>query len=337
MIRSFLAPLGLDLEDDAELSALVLDSGIPIATASLAGDVVKCVGVLPGREGEGAAARAVSAVVAEAEARGRRRLFVYTRPSNRQVFENLGFCTLASVEGSGEGAALLENDPRAFGAWARGIAGLLPGGTAPGAVVVNCNPFTLGHRYLIERAASACAAGAGAGPLLVLVVSGDRSSFPGSVREALVRAGTADLGDVVVASGGPYCVSGATFPSYYLKEKGRASELQAALDAELFASRIAPALGLRRRFVGTEPYCPVTAAYNRALADTLPRRGLELVEIPRAESGGAAISASEVRRAIREGDMGRVASLVPESTLAWLRSAEAGPILERIRTGSGRH
>jgi [citrate (pro-3S)-lyase] ligase len=140
-----------------------------------------------------------------------------------------------------------------------------------------------------------------------------------------------------VASAGPYCVSGATFPAYYLKEKSRASELQAALDAELFASRIAPALGLRRRFVGTEPYCPVTEAYNAALARALPGHGLELVEMPRVELAGAAISASAVRTAIREGDMGRVAELVPATTMEWLRSPEAERVIRTIRAGSGRH
>ena len=226
---------------------------------------------------------------------------------------------------------LLESDPRAFEAWADAIKASLPGGKADGAAVVNCNPFTLGHRYLLERAAAACKT------LLVLVVAGDRSSFPGSVREALVRAGTADLGNVVVASGGSYCVSGATFPAYYLKEKSEAAELQARLDAELFASRIAPAFGITRRFVGTEPYCQVTAAYNRAMAAALPRHGIELVEIPRAESGGAAISASAVRAALRAGDMRRVAELVPGTTMDWLQSPAAVPILEKIKSGAGRH
>lgn len=360
MLRTFLAPLGLDFEDDTELSSLVFDGDTPIATASLAGDVIKCVGVLPGYEGQGAAARAVTAVIAEAEARRRRNLFVYTRPRNKSIFESLGFSTLATVTpgtvqtgtAPPEGVMLLESDPRAFGSWVDGIKAILPGGSAAGAVVVNCNPFTLGHRYLIERAAEACASGSpgsslssgspsrgssSRGTLLVLVVAGDRSSFPGSVREELVRAGTADLGNVTVASGASYCVSGATFPAYYLKEKSQAAELQAALDAELFASRIAPAFGIKRRFVGTEPYCQVTAAYNRAMAAALPRHGIELVEIPRAESGGAAISASAVRAALRAGDMRRVAELVPGTTMDWLQSPAAVPILEKIKSGAGRH
>ncbi|MFH2115842.1 MAG: [citrate (pro-3S)-lyase] ligase, partial [Spirochaetota bacterium] len=147
----------------------------------------------------------------------------------------------------------------------------------------------------------------------------------------------ADLGNVVVASGGSYCVSGATFPAYYLKHKSDAAEMQAALDATLFATRIAPALGIRLRFVGTEPYCEVTSAYNRAMAAILPGHGLELVTLERLERKGEAISASRVRAALHEGKLDLATTLVPPTTAAWLRSPEAFPILERIRTGSGRH
>ncbi len=346
-LRTFLARIGLEPEDDIEAAAFVMDGDEPVATASLAGDVVKCVAVLPAYEGEGAAARALSAIRAEAEARGRDRLFLYTRPSGAALFESLGFSLLAmaslddgpaappsSTIVPAEGAALLESDPRAFEAWAAGVARALPGGRAACAVVLNANPFTLGHRSLVERASRLAGQDGG---LLVLVVAGDRSSFPGAVRERLVRAGTADLPGVTVASGGAYCVSGATFPAYYLREKSRAAELQAALDAELFASRIAPALGIRTRLVGSEPYCPVTSAYNRALARILPRHGLELVELPRVELDGAAVSASEVRSALKAGDLERACRLVPATTGDWLRSAEAGPVIESIRAGSGRH
>ncbi len=326
-LRGFLSRLGLDLESDIEYSAVVRDGEDLVACASIAGDVIKCVGVDPEREGEGAAAKAIGLLIGEAEARGLRRLFVYTKPDKRAVFESLGFSALASVDE----AMLLERGRTGFEDWAAEIRSLLPGAEADGAVVVNCNPFTLGHRYLIEQASKASAR------LLVLVVAGDRSSIPGAAREALVRAGTMDLGNVTVASGGAYCVSGATFPAYYLKEKSRASELQAALDAELFATKIAPAFSIRRRFVGSEPFCPVTAAYNRALADRLPRHGIGLVELERSGVGGQAISASAVRAAIRDGRMESIRRLVPQTTFAWLESPDARPVLEAIRSGSSRH
>lgn len=325
--------MGLGVEDDIHLTAVLEDAGQPIATASLAGDVIKCVAVVPGYDGEGAAARATSAVVAEAEARGTGRQFIYTKPENRTIFENLGFRPLAAVDATdaAEGVLLLEHGRPDFASWLRDTGSALPRGSADGAVVVNCNPFTLGHRWLMEQAAAAC------DHLLVLVLAGDRSSFPGAVRMQLVRQGTADLPNVTVASGDAYCVSGATFPSYYLKKKSGAAELQAALDATLFASAIAPALGIQKRFVGTEPYCPVTGAYNNALARVLPRYGVELVQFARVERDGLAVSASSVRACLRNGDLDGACTLVPATTAAWLRSEEAAAVIGRIQAGEGRH
>lgn len=331
-LAAFLRPLGLSVETDLDLSVVVEDAGLAVATASLAGDVVKCVASLPEWENSGAAAKAVAAVIAEAEGRGLSRLFVYTKPAYRSVFAGMGFRCLTTVEtGTTEGVSLMEQGRPAFEDWLAALAGQLPGRQADAAVVVNCNPFTDGHRWLISRAAEQCSR------LLVLVLAGERSSFPAAVRLRLVQEGTADLANVTVASGDAYCVSAATFPAYFLKQKSQAAALQARLDASLFASRIAPALGIRRRFVGTEPFCEVTRAYNQALAAVLPDHGIGLVELPRLEHQGRAVSASGVRAALQQGDIEAACRLVPESTARWLRSAEALPVLAKIRSGSGRH
>lgn len=355
--EEFLIARGLTPERDIELTVLVSYDGKPAATASLAFDVVKEVAVDPSLEGEGLAALAVSRILAEAHSRGRHLLRVYTSPRNVETFRSFGFSLLAS---SGDDAALLESDGRAFSRWAlrtraeiglgedpaalpvpgsgrafraseRGGAGALGTGYDLGAVVVNCNPFTLGHRSLIERAASRCAR------LLVFVLQSDKSSFPADVRLRLVRAGTADLPKVSVFPSGPYVISEATFPTYFLKERSRATEIHARLDLTLFAGRICPAFGISARFVGTEPYDPVTALYNDLMAEILPAAGVDLVELPRVTNSGAAISASSVRAAIRSMDWGSLENLVPSTTLEYLRSPEAVPVLERIRSAVSRH
>ena len=341
--EEFLIARGLDPEGDVEVTVLVFYDGKPAATASLAADVVKEVSVDPAFEGEGLAALAVSRILSEAAARGRHLLRVFTSPKNIDTFESFGFTLLAR---SGDDAALLESDGRAFGRWAKtafaAFESAVPGAPAPasvsggttydtGAVVVNCNPFTLGHRSLIERAASRC------GQLAVFVLEADKSSFPAAVRFELVKRGTADLKNVFVVRSGPYVISEATFPTYFLKEKSRATEIHARLDLTLFASRICPAFGINARFVGTEPYCAVTSLYNGLMREVLPAHGIAFEELPRLESGGAAISASSVRAAIREGDEAALASLLPETTLDYIRSPEAAPVLEKIRTGNTRH
>ena len=177
----------------------------------------------------------------------------------------------------------------------------------------NCNPFTFGHRYLIETAAKQGSA------LHVFVLSEKKSLFPPEVRLKLVREGCSDLKNVFVHETGPYMVSSATFPSYFIKDKARVDEIYCDVDIRLFGERIAPALHINRRFVGTEPNCPVTRFYNEQLKARLPEYGIELTEIPRRECGGEAISASRVCTLMEEGNIEAIRPLVPEITCETIR------------------
>jgi len=112
---------------------------------------------------------------------------------------------------------------------------------------------------------------------------------------------------------------------------------RASLDAALYASQIARALMIRVRFVGTEPYSPVTAIYNQVLRETLQDHNIELHKIPRLEQGGRAISASQVRQALREGDFNVLPELVPETTLTFLTSDRAAKIVLRLQATTSRH
>ena len=55
----------------------------------------------------------------------------------------------------------------------------------------------------------------------VFVVNTDLSLFKTSERFELVKAGTADLKNVIVVDGGDYMVSYATFPAYFLESATR--------------------------------------------------------------------------------------------------------------------
>jgi len=183
-------------------------------------------------------------------------------------------------------------------------------------LVMNCNPFTRGHRYLIETAARAC------DHVFVLVVEEELSRFSFRDRLKLVQQGTADLENVTVIGGGRYAVSALTFPSYFTRDD-KVADAHAAMDAELFATVIAPALGISRRFVGTEPHSAVTRIYNETLQKRLPKHGIGVVELPRLERGGTPISASRVRALLDVGDnvaWEEIQDLVPETTFAYLRS-----------------
>ena len=177
-----------------------------------------------------------------------------------------------------------------------------------GVVVMNCNPFTLGHRYLIEQAAKQVER------LYVMVVREDCSLFAYTERKAMVEQGVADIENVSVIDGSDYAISRATFPTYFLKRLDDAADTQMLLDLDLFRRHIAPALGATVRFVGTEPTDQLTRRYNQLMHEALK----DVRETDRLEKDGYAVSASRVRKAMEEGDMNTIRQLVPPTTLPYI-------------------
>ena len=177
-----------------------------------------------------------------------------------------------------------------------------------GVVVMNCNPFTLGHRYLIEQAAKQVER------LFVMVVREDCSLFAYAERKAMVEQGVAHLKNVTVIDGSEYAISQATFPTYFLKRLDDAADTQMLLDLDLFRRHIAPALGATVRFVGTEPTDQLTRRYNQLMHEVLA----DVREIVRLEKEGNAVSASRVRKAMEQGDMSTIRQLVPPTTLPYI-------------------
>jgi len=344
-IAAFLSERGLFLEGELDYCVVLLRKGRMLGTGSLVGRVIKYLAIDQASRGEGLSARIVSELEAEASRRGVGRLFVFTGPENRDIFESLGY----KVIGEALGSALFLEKGGGLDAWCAGLnklaaeagraygaggpVGSIAGAADPrAALVMNCNPFTLGHYHLAREAAN------NSELVFLFVVAEEASSFPFAVRLALIREGVASLPNVVVVPGSEYIISRATFPTYFLKDKaGEAAAVHARLDLDIFARRIAPAVGARRRFVGEEPYSEVTALYNSLMKEMLPERGMEVVEIPRLALGGGAVSASTVRRLIKEGRLSETRKLVPPSTWEYLSSPAALPVLERVAAAEGRH
>jgi [citrate (pro-3S)-lyase] ligase len=323
--RRFIEAQGLTFDPAVDELVGAFEAGELVAVGARRDDVLEMIAIAPGEQGGALLGAIVGDLTARGLAAGHESLFVFTRPACAPSFEALGFELLAS-----HGRAALLELGRGLSRWCEANRAL-PREGANGAVVVNCNPFTLGHRHLIAEAARRVET------LYVLVVREDRSAFPFEARLRLVREGTRDLPNVRVLDTGRYAVSAVTFPSYFLKRADDAAQVQMELDVTLFAQRLAPFLGVRRRFFGTEPYCATTRAYNEVMRRLLPALGVEAVEISRAAAGGEAISASRVRAELRRGGLGKLDALVPPTTAAFLRSAEGRAIGERLRASEGRH
>ncbi len=324
-IAEFLKKLDLGFDDDVELSVTLEYKERIAATASLAGSVVKCVGIDPAFRGEGLTARLLTDIEMEAYHRGEHHLFLFTRPENRMWFEELGYETVIATEE----VLLLEKPGGEIERFSLSLElerKKRSSGEVSGIIVMNANPFTLGHLYLVERALESC------DHLYIFPVLEEKSVFPYGVRRRLIEEGIAHIPSATVLPGSPYIISSATFPGYFISGRTERQQVHAELDLRLFSSRIAPSLASKRRYAGTEPYCPVTGAYNLAMKEILPQYGIDLIEIPRRCSGEFPVSASTVRSALAEGiDREQLRTLVPESTLRFLLSPEALPVIGRIR------
>ncbi len=327
-VELFLASFGLALDDDVEHTIIARVDNRIIGTCSYAGKVIKCFAVAKEYQSLGISERILTEITNAMFDRGIQDSFIFTRPENKVLFEGFGFKEIHTADN----ISLLESgsrDIRGYVAKMYRDSTLDDGEKA--ALVVNCNPFTLGHRYLIQKAAEENR------QVIVFVVEEDLSLFPFNVRIKLIREGLKDLENVTVLPGGEYIISSGTFPTYFLREDEEKDKAYQSLDAGIFGKYIAPVFNIKKRYLGTEPYSKTTNEYNQAMMNILPKYGVEIVLIDRLEISTKIVSASTVRQLIKEDRWSEIKAMVPDSTYNYLLSDEAGRVLEKIKKSNSRH
>lgn len=320
-LHSLLNREGICLDGNLDYTCGLFDQDWNLAaTGSTFGPTLRCCAVDRAHQGEGLLNQVVTHLTERQAERGLFHLFVYTKCDSAKFFSDLGFSEIVRVDGC---LTFLENRRGGFSSFCVQLSESRRGVTSA-AIVVNANPFTLGHRSLIERAA------AENDTVHLFVLSEDASLVPFSVRWKLVTQGVADLNNVICHPSGPYLISASTFPSYFLKDEETVIRSHALLDLALFVP-IAQSLGVTARYVGEEPYSVVTGLYNQLMAEQLPLAGIRCVVIPRRTSCTQAVSASAVRRSIHDGRLDEIRDWVPKSTWDFFHSDEAAPVIAAIR------
>ena len=321
--------------DEVDYYAIVTepDGDEILAGGGLQGDIIKCIAVSERLRDAHLSNRLISHLISEAAQRGHHSVKVFTKPQNREVFESLGFrligeAPLAILMENGQGLEHYKKYLRSFAATMsqhteHQVSPSSPekgrDGASVGVVVMNANPFTLGHRFLIEQATRQV------DRLYVIPVKEERSLFPYAERKAMIEAAVSNLKQAVslptgegwgvaVLEGSDYAISAATFPTYFLKQLSDAADTQMLLDIDIYRRHIAPALGATVRFVGSEPNDALTRRYNELLQQQLP--AVKVIE--RKQQDGSAISASLVRKALADGRFADAVSLVPPTTIPYL-------------------
>lgn len=320
-IDALLEQEGIRRDANLDYTCAIYDDDRIIATGSCFHNTLRCFAVDHSHQGEGLLNQIVAHLMEVELQRGNLHLFLYTKVSSAKFFEDLGFYEIARVEGT---LVFMENRRDGFSGYLRALEKTRRDGRQA-ALVMNANPFTLGHQFLVETAAANC------DTLHLFVLSEDASLVPFAVRKKLVELGSAHVPNLVIHDSGPYIISSATFPSYFLKDEAAVIEGHARLDLAVFV-RIAKVLGVTARFVGEEPTSLVTGLYNETMVKELPKAGIECVVIPRRETDdGKPVSASTARLALQNDDWVAFRKLVPETTFRYFTSAEAKPVIEAIR------
>ena len=319
-IRALLEQAGITLDANLDYTCGMYDEDYNIiATGSCFGPTLRCFAVSKQHQGEGLLNQIITHLLDVQFQRGNMHLFLYTKVDSAKFFGDLGFYEIARVDGT---LVFMENRRDGFANYLKRLEKTRTEGTCA-ALVMNANPFTLGHQYLAETASAAC------DTLHIFVLSEDASLVPFAVRKQLVKAGVAHLPNVVLHDSGPYIISNATFPSYFLKDENAVIHGHARLDLAVF-TRIAKALNVTVRYVGEEPTSLVTGIYNGIMARSLPEAGIACRILPRKDAGGKAISASTVRQAIQQEDWETVKTLVPQTTLDYFLSPASEPVRRAI-------
>ena len=321
-IEELLLNEGIRRDKNLDYTCAVYDEDYNvIATGSCFGNTLRCMAVSREHQGEGLMNEIVSHLVQYEYNRKINHLFLYTKCSSAKFFGDLGFYEIVRIE---DQIVFMENRRTGFADYLNELTKTKTQGNKIAAIVLNANPFTLGHLYLIEKAASENDF------LHVFMVSEDASLVPFEIRRKLIIDGTAHLKNLIYHDTGPYIISSATFPSYFQKDDSAVIESHANLDLSIFV-RIAENLGITSRYVGEEPKSLVTGIYNKIMAEKLPEHGIKCVIVPRKEKGGEVISASNVRQAIKNGELEKIKNLVPVSTYKFFSSPEAEDVIKKIR------
>lgn len=320
-VREFLAKFNLKYED-VDYTVVIRENEEVIATCSKKENILKCFAINEKYQGLGLSNNLISKVTEKLFLEKRYHSFIFTKPENQFLFEGLGYKNIFTTDK----VSLLESGNKDINSSLDKLKKEynIVDNKEYAALVMNCNPFTLGHRYIVEKAAKENE------NVIIFVVEEDKSVFPFQTRYKLIKEGTKDLKNVTVIPAGEYVISSATFPNYFLKKNDDTLKEYTKLDCNVFGKYFVPKFNIVKRYVGTEPHCEVTNTYNESMEEILPKYNVQVNLIERKELENDAISASRVRKLLKEGQIEKVKNLLPKPSFDFLRSKEGELVINEL-------
>lgn len=325
-VEEFLQRFQLQYEKDIDFTLVAREQGKIIATSSKAKNIIKAFAIEEKYRGQGISAALITKIIDKMFDQGIYHSFIFTKPENVQIFSGLNYKLIHSTEK----AALLENGIYGINSYLNKVIkeNNIDVTVPRGAIVMNCNPFTKGHEFLIEKASKELE------EVIIFIVEEDKSDFSFATRYKLVKEGVSHLKNVKVIKGGEYIISQATFPSYFLKKEDDKLKVYTEMDAGIFGKYFCSQLNINVRYLGQEPNCIVTNAYNNTLIKELRKYGVEVRIVERMKKDETIISASKVRNLIKDEQYWAIEGLVPKVTWDFLNTSQGKETMKKIREKS---
>lgn len=322
IVENFLSKFNLKYEN-ADYTIVLKDRKNVIATCSKLGKILKCFAIDQDYQGEGISNILVSKITEKLFEEGVYHNFVFTKPENTYLFKRLGYSLIIETDK----VSLLEIGNRKIEDVLSELIKKYDIDTTKeyATLVMNCNPFTLGHRYLIEKASNENE------NVIVFLVEEDKSLFPFNLRFELVKNGVKDLRNVLVVESTEYIISSTTFPTYFFKENDDSLKEYTKIDCNIFGKYFATKLNIKSRYVGSENSCIVTKEYNSSLNEILPKYDIDIKIVDRKQHAGQDISASNVRKLLSQDKIESIKEIVPSVTYDLLLSREGEKIRNEIK------
>ena len=326
IILKLLRQEGIRRDPNLDYTCAVYDSDYNIiGTGSCFGNTLRCLAVSQEHRGEGLANKIISHLIQYQFERGNFHLFLYTKFTIYHLLKKLGFYEIVIIK---DQIVFMENKKTGFSDYLNELSksklNYNNNAKKIAAIVINGNPFTLGHLYLIEKASKENDI------LHLFILSEDKSLIPYDIRKSLIKEGTDHLKNIKYHDSGHYIISRETFPSYFQKDDKDVIESHANIDIEIFI-KIAKELNINVRYLGEEPTSLVTNIYNKLMEKKLPENGIECFVVKKKEINGNIISTSEVRKILKERNIEGIKNMVPDTTYKFFISEEGKNIINRIR------
>ncbi|WP_425380550.1 [citrate (pro-3S)-lyase] ligase [Spiroplasma endosymbiont of Stenodema calcarata] len=311
-IEKLLGSVNLKSDIIEECAVIYDESKNVIATVSRYLNTLKCLAIEPAYQGNNLANKLVTYMIQRIYDQGWNEVFVFTKPDYFSTFQSLGF----NIIYQNHNFAFLTNRDDLFKNYLDYLAKEKTNYNNASVIVMNANPFTKGHLFLVQQASLK------SDFVYIIPVKESGSLFTYQQRKTMIELGIQEFKNVKLLEGSNYLVSKNVFPSYFLSSPLAVIQEQTNLDVHIFVDYIAKALQIKTRFVGEEPYSLTTNEYNKTMKTVFMANDLNLIIIPRLSFNEKAISATTARKLFIQGDFDELQRIVPKTSADFLKKLD---------------